>query len=85
MLVSPSYAIALLQVCNTGTNCFDDANPFVADALVCLPVMKICAAKPGSSDFDKDLVALEVGPRGLGFVDFATLLAFEDYERRHHT
>lgn len=83
VLVSPSDAVALLQVLHVGSKLFYDTDTLVAECHVGSLVVLIGSAETGGGYFDEDLVVLEVGLGGLRLDDLALLGALVDGERRH--
>lgn len=52
----------------------------MAEGHVCCAVMDVCETDPGVGDSDQDLVFLERGAVGCGFLDAAVFGAFVDCE-----
>jgi hypothetical protein len=83
VLVSPSNAVALLQLLDVGTKLFNDTDSLMAKCHVGFLVVFIGSAETGRGYFDEDLVILKVRLGGLGLDDLGVLGALVDGEGRH--
>lgn len=83
VLISPSDAIAFLQVCGEWTQLLYHSDTFMPKPHVCFAVVEICAAETGGGDLDEDLVFYEIAFRGSRFADFAIFVALEHGEGDH--
>jgi hypothetical protein len=83
VLVTPTDAIALLEVLDLRAHLLNDTDTFVAKGHVILAIVKVGTTKSRGGHLEKDLIAFEIGLVGLGLVDLAAFGALEYCEGWH--